>query len=216
MRGKLEQYLAKQVNFPSSQSWFLEIVCSSQQTLCGNLEYGFLNCTGRLNNGALLLWPNNLASRWKGKSLPLSQLLALKHWRSKQVLGRKESQCVAKCFETKSSPVEDVDGRKKPDRKRGKKISLNIWYEERTQLAILLLGDQAIVVFVFLQFLWPFRVKSHLSRKSEQSLPLPFSVGANWRAAWLPCWLLLINATSSEKKVTACFSCNSRALFWMQ
>lgn len=33
--------------------------------------------------------------------------------------------------------------------KGGKKISLNIWYEERTQLAILLLGDQAIVVGFF-------------------------------------------------------------------
>lgn len=133
MRGKLEQYLAKQVNFPSSQSWFLENLCSSQQTLCGNLEYGFLNCTGRLNNGALLLWPNNLASRWKGKSLPLSQLLALKHWRSKQVLGRKESQCVAKCFETKSSPLEDVDGRKKPDRKRRKKnISEHMVWRKNT------------------------------------------------------------------------------------
>lgn len=33
--------------------------------------------------------------------------------------------------------------------KGGKKISLNIWYEGRTQLAILLLGDQAIVGFFF-------------------------------------------------------------------
>lgn len=71
----------------------------------------------------------------------MSDLLALYCWRPKQVLRRKERQYVANWwFKKRSSLLEEIDGRKKPNRK-WKKESLNICCAGRTHFAMPLYRD---------------------------------------------------------------------------